>query len=268
MQTKAVMLEHPFDIETVPDQRPGAYQEYLQREMDDFKAPSDLSKKQACLDMGVDDQSDGPGGYKYKTKAECIAEWEERFATIKSPEVAEQKWLKTSFDGAMGEVICISGMVYPGETVSFWRKLGQSEGDMLQNYFDMMAAAYNGRTPMFVGHNISNFDLKFLYHRCVVLGIKPSVKLPFAGRHDRDYFDNMIAWTGHISKFISQDNLARALGLPGKPDDIDGSKVWEYVKAGQEEKVAAYCNDDVSQLYRIYNRLMFNDIEFDQASSF
>ncbi|MCG8381809.1 MAG: ribonuclease H-like domain-containing protein [Gammaproteobacteria bacterium] len=249
-----ILHEHPFDIETIPE--PGSYGEFLEEASNNFKAPSGLTKKQACADMGVDDQ--GPD-YKYKSKDECISIWEERFAAIKAPEVAEQNWRKTGLSGLRGEVICIGCMVEPGVVSMFSRSLKHSEGDLLQDYFDFMAKTYNGRTPKFVGHNIANFDLQFIYHRSVINGVKPSVKLPFHGRHDKDYYDNMIAWTGHISKFISQDELAKALGLPGKPDNIDGSQVWDYVAEGNEQAVFDYCADDVIQLFEIYKRLTFAD---------
>lgn len=247
------MLSNPFDIETIPAQG-NAYEEFLQAEKENFKAPSSLSKTQVLLDFGV---SDKDPDWKYKTKEDCVALWEKRFASIKAPEVAEEKWRKTSFDGGRGEIICMSIMIDHGEIQSFWRRLQESEGDMLQNFFDRLATTLNGRTPFLIGHNICNFDLKFLYQRCVVLGIKPSFDIPFAGSHGRDYWDNMVAWTGYRKDYISQDALARALGLPGKPDNIDGSKVWDYVRDGKEHEVAAYCEDDVSQVWGIYRRLNF-----------
>ncbi len=41
--------------------------------------------------------------------------------------------------------------------------------------------------------------------------------------------------------------LAKVLGLPGKPGQMDGSKVEELVDAGRSAEVANYCKSDVDQ---------------------
>ena len=54
---------------------------------------------------------------------------------------------------------------------------------------------------------------------------------------------------------IKLDALCKALGIEGKPDDIDGSKVWDFVKAGEHQKVCDYCADDVRKTREIYQRM-------------
>jgi predicted PolB exonuclease-like 3'-5' exonuclease len=44
---------------------------------------------------------------------------------------------------------------------------------------------------------------------------------------------------------VKLDEVANILGLPGKPEGIDGSRVEEMVLAGQIEEVARYCESDV-----------------------
>lgn len=242
----------PFDIETIPAQG-NAFEEFLEAERTNFKAPSSLTKGQVLADFGVTDKDPD---WKYKTKDECVALWEQRFAEIKAPEVAEEKWRKTALDGSQGEIIVI-GFALDGEPQSMQRNLGESEGDLLRNFYDLIASEATSTKPHLIGHNIANFDMKFLFHRSVILGVKPSFDIPLSGQHGRDYFDNMIEWTGYRREFISQDKLARALGMPGKPDDIDGSKVWDFVKDGQVDRVAEYCRDDVNQVIQIYRRLLF-----------
>ena len=253
MSAPTNLLSNPFDIETIPAQG-NAYEEFLEAEKENFKAPSSLSKTQVLADFGV---SDKDPDWKYKTKDDCIALWEQRFASIKAPEVAEEKWRKTALDGTQGEIICMSVMVEQDQIESLYRRLDDSEGDLLQSFYDLMAGKLNRRDPFFIGHNIGNFDLKFLYQRSVIVGVKPSFNIPVSGSHGRDYFDNMVAWTGYRKEYISQDRLAKALGLPGKPENIDGSKVWDFVKEGKEAEVSAYCADDVRQSMQIYRRLNF-----------
>ena len=48
------------------------------------------------------------------------------------------------------------------------------------------------------------------------------------------------------------DEVAKILGLTGKPEAIDGSKVEEMVLAGQIEEVARYCESDVLSTHRLW----------------
>jgi predicted PolB exonuclease-like 3'-5' exonuclease len=51
--------------------------------------------------------------------------------------------------------------------------------------------------------------------------------------------------------------MCKALGLDGKPGDIDGSKVWDFVEAGKYEEVMTYNKYDVEQGRKVYKRLTF-----------
>ena len=48
--------------------------------------------------------------------------------------------------------------------------------------------------------------------------------------------------------------LSRILGLPGKPEGIEGSEVERYVRDGRIKEVANYCETDVVNTYRIWLR--------------
>lgn len=52
----------------------------------------------------------------------------------------------------------------------------------------------------------------------------------------------------------SLHELWRVMGLPGKPDGIDGSEVEKYVREGRIAEVAAYCETDVVNTYRVWLR--------------
>lgn len=245
-----------FDIETIPAQGGEyCYDNFLKAELADFKAPSSLTKTQACSDLGLTGND-----AKFTSKDDAIALWEKKFAEEKSPEVAEEKWRKTSFDGAAGEVISIAWAVGDKPIKTVWRMLGDSEQGLIQSFFDELSCdlelSQGKVNPFFIGHFIAGFDLKFLFHRAIVLGVKPPFDLPFDGRHGRDFYCTQIAWAGYGGR-MSQDNLCKALGTQGKPDDIDGSKVWDFVKAGKVERVAEYNEDDVNKVRQIHKRLTF-----------
>jgi predicted PolB exonuclease-like 3'-5' exonuclease len=52
----------------------------------------------------------------------------------------------------------------------------------------------------------------------------------------------------------SLHELCRVMGLPGKPESIDGSEVVKYVREGRTAEVAAYCETDVVNTYRVWLR--------------
>jgi predicted PolB exonuclease-like 3'-5' exonuclease len=235
-----------LDIETIP--RQGAYPEFLAAETESFTAPSSLTKAKACSDLGLigDDA-------KYTSKDDAIAKWCAKFAAEKAPEVAGEKWRKTALDANHGEiaVICLS---IDGETVAKFNRVDGSEVSIIVNFLDYLHGILDGRKPYFVGHNIP-FDLRFLHHRAIITGTGlQGFNFPFAGRHGHDYFDTMQEWEGFKGR-ISQDRLCKLLGIEGKPDGIDGSKVWDYWKAGKYSEVADYCQDDVEKVIQMYKRI-------------
>jgi predicted PolB exonuclease-like 3'-5' exonuclease len=51
---------------------------------------------------------------------------------------------------------------------------------------------------------------------------------------------------------VKLDEVSKILGLTGKPEDVDGSRVEDMVLAGQIEEVARYCESDVLNNYRVW----------------
>jgi predicted PolB exonuclease-like 3'-5' exonuclease len=71
----------------------------------------------------------------------------------------------------------------------------------------------------------------------------------------------MTAWAGWGGR-ISLDALCKALDIPTKGteldgEDIDGSKVWDFVQAGRVSDVATYCMADVERVRTVYKRMNF-----------
>jgi len=197
---------------------------------------------------------------KTMKKAETIKAWhdgEGKYAGEKDAAI-EAKYRKGALDGGVGEVVSVCFSIN-GNTSVLHRDIyneGYSEEVLLAQVFSQIAAEndeVSGSPPYFIGHNIK-FDLKFLWRRAKVLDIDLPFKLPFRGRHRTDFFDNSAEWCEY-NEYISQDNLAKALGLPGKPDDINGANVWDHVKAGDIKRVAEYNQMDVETVIEIYRRL-------------
>lgn len=217
-----------LDIETCPSQLPNV--------RDDF-----IKNIQA------------PGQYK---KPDSIAEWLKENAASEG----DAAWRKTSFDGGLGHV-CVIGMAIDDFTpVSFYSaEWVKDESKVLRDFYQYIDDACRfspASRPRFIGHNLIEFDLRFLFQRSVVLGVKPSIHIPFNCKPwDDGVYDTMQKWGARAGG--SLDKITKACGLSGK-GDIDGSMVWDYVNSGRLEEIAEYCRDDVNLTRSLFNRMTFN----------
>lgn len=217
-----------IDIETIPAQNPAV-------------------KDAICAEIKP------PGNIKLE---KSITAWMEENAAS----AAEEAWLKTSFDGGQGEIVCIGWAVdgEPVQSISRDYLKPDSEREMLNDFFSSVSGEYQ-----VIGHNVLAFDMRFLFHRAVILNVPPTITL----RQDERYngpkcFDTMTAWAGWGNR-ISLKNLCAILGISVKTNGLDGSKVWEYVQAGKIAEVAEYCREDVEAVRAIYNRMNFLQPEVD-----
>jgi predicted PolB exonuclease-like 3'-5' exonuclease len=189
-------------------------------------------------------------------KAETIAAWE----VVRKPQAVEEVWRKTALDGAFGELWCI-GYAWGDEPITCLGRsnLDDAEADLLADFFEMIREhIYDTGPPTWIGHNIRNFDLKFLYHRAVVRGASPGFWLPYNVRPDdtEHIFDTMTQWAGW-NNYVKLDVICQALGISGK-GDMDGSMVWDAVAQGRFADVAQYCIGDVERVRAVYKRMTFS----------
>lgn len=212
-----------FDIETIPSQRPGIREEFAAA----VTAPAKYSKP------------------------DSIAEWlrENRDAE------AEQAYLRTSFDGGLGQV-CVIGFAVDDGPVHAYAVEDLSmaaEREVLEDFFSVLTDA---GTVRLIGHNSNAFDIPFLWKRAMVLGVKPPFTFP---RNPKPWsemtFDTMVEWAG-VKERISMEKLCSILSIPGK-GGMDGSQVWPMVQAGKIAEVVAYCKGDVERTRVIFKRMTF-----------
>lgn len=240
-----------MDIETIPSQKEGVKEKFIKDSIENFKAPSALTKTKAATDLGMI-----AADAKFIGKDDMMIKWAKQFAPLRAEEAGIENWKKTSFDGAQGELFSIAWAVGDGDVVGFYREPGASEYLLLSKFFKGVTDEIGKLKPFFIGNYIGGFDLKFLFKRAVILGVKPPFALPHFGRHDQHFYDLQQAWEGFGGR-ASLDSMCRALCIPGKPDDIDGSKVWQFVEAGEYQKVMDYNKLDVEEARAVYNRLTF-----------
>jgi len=194
-------------------------------------------------------------------KQEIIDKWvaEEKQAAI------DEAVAKTAFDGTYGKICAVAYAFDDGPVVGACHT---DEPILLANFFDgVRRASKTGRDITVVGHNVTGFDLKFLWKRAVILGIRPA-SLPFKAKpwDTAAVFDTMTQWDADQSKRISLDALCRVLGVPSPKGELDGSMVAGAFAAGRYSDIAEYNAGDVRAVREVYKRMIFAPLELAEAA--
>ena len=127
------------------------------------------------------------------------------------------------------------------------------ETEILRNFWKLATDV-----SLFVGHNILDFDLRFIYQRSIINQIKPSREIPLSRFRSSPVFDTMHEWSKWGRDFVKLDALAKSLNIPSPKEDLDGSKVFEYYQAGNLSDIHEYCKRDVETVKRVYRRMTFS----------
>ena len=161
------------------------------------------------------------------------------------------QWLLgTSFDGSFGRIICIAYAQNDKPAEVLYNE--NNEKKTLEQFWEIAQGA-----DLFIGHNIMDFDLRFIYQRSIVQKVRPSLDINFARYRSAPIFDTMKEWVKWSNATVGLEHLALALSIPTPKDGIDGSKVADFYKAGKIDEILEYCKRDVETTRAIYKRIVF-----------
>lgn len=180
------------------------------------------------------------------SKSETIAKW----MIEEKPSVLEKAIKDTSFDGGLGSIVCIGWAIDDEEPKTL---CGCDEDDILIEFAAEISGHYFDKV---VGHNITDFDLRFIWQRYVVLGRKKPL-LPWnAKAWDDRIGDTMTMWNPSREKKISLDHLCKVLGIESPKSEMDGSMIADYAKAGRYPEIAKYNKGDIIATRECYKRMI------------
>ncbi|HBI50671.1 MAG TPA: hypothetical protein DDY21_02345 [Candidatus Moranbacteria bacterium] len=185
----------------------------------------------------------------------------------KNPEFDQEKFdefvQKTNFDGAFGRILCIGYAVDYDAPQNFYNE--NNEKETLQQFWHLVDALsstprnmqYPDYDLQFIGHNVMDFDLRFIYQRSIVLGVKPAYELNFARYRGYPIYDTMKEWVKWSNSSIGLEYLALALDIPSPKDGIDGSQVAQFFADGKVNDILEYCKRDVQTTRDVYRKMTF-----------
>lgn len=188
------------------------------------------------------------------SKAETIAAWEAE----KKPALVKDAVSKTALDGARGKVCCIGWAWNEGEATSV-AGLESNEAWTLEQAFSLINQSNpeGYERPVVVGHFVAGFDIRFLWQRAFVLGVKMPAWFPRDPKPwSQEVHDTMAMWAGAKGS-ISLDNLCKALGVPGK-GNVTGADVAGMFERGEHEAIAAYCEADVERVRQVHRKMLYS----------
>lgn len=202
-----------------------------------------------------------PANYKSE---EAIAKWwAEKGNAEKESAIAA-----TALNGTWGELLAIGiavndldpvvlmrGDVFTTERalIEGWAALVESEINAACR-FDSEMTGWDTRAE-WVGHNIEDFDLRFIRQRACINDVRLPFRLPL-DRYPRGphRFDTMKEWGGWNGR-VKQTDLELAFGLT-RSDDITGADVWKMWQDGKHALIHNHCREDVRLLRAIHRRMV------------
>lgn len=183
-------------------------------------------------------------GLQDKADEEILAELGDAFPKLPLHSIACIGALVARRSGNGGYSVEALGAPHIGE---------RSEAELIQSFVDKI----DQLLPQLVTFNGNSFDLPVLRYRAMVHGVAaPGLrKRAYFNRYSDDAIDLCDVLGSFTARAkVTLDELSKILGLPGKPEGIDGSKVGNYVRAGRIQEVANYCECDVVSTFRIWLR--------------
>jgi 3'-5' exonuclease len=157
-------------------------------------------------------------------------------------------------------IICIGALVAHRES-DHWAvdALGaphvgeRTEKQLIGTFCDKVAEL----KPQLVTFNGNSFDLPVLRYRAMIHGVSApglAARLYF-NRYTEDAIDLcdiLSSFAPHTKASLNE--LSKIMGMPGKPEGIDGAEVEPYFLDGKIKEIAEYCETDVVNTYRVWLR--------------
>lgn len=235
-----------IDLETIPSNKP-------QFKLFEVKKAAEKIKEPAITKTG-----------KIKSEAD-LAAWRENEYPQLLEDAVKDAIAAHGLDGAFGE-ICTIGFQFDDCSPVVLQRTGydDSEKRLIMDFLDAVHSYRNdayGRSTVemqWIAFNGIDFDIPFLHQRCLINRIIPnSIRIPVDAKPwESGVFDPMKKWAG-LRNRISFERLCLAFGIECK-GEMSGADVFPAWKAGEYEKIAAYCLSDIEALVKLHKAMTYD----------
>jgi hypothetical protein len=115
----------------------------------------------------------------------------------------------------------------------------RTEKELIASFVDRIAEL----NPQLVTFNGNSFDLPVLRYRALTHSVSaPGLSVRPVHRRPIDPCDALSSFNPQAKATLHE--ICRVMGLPGKPDSIDGSEVHAYFRDGRIKEIAEYCETE------------------------
>jgi DNA polymerase elongation subunit (family B) len=161
---------------------------------------------------------------------------------------------KGALDAMSGRVVCIGLLIDDQKAITEITLVGEDEHRLITEFWRTVAPG-----DVLVGHNVLDFDLRFLRQRGWILGIQPSRTIDTRRYYTRDVVDTLQLWTewSGNKRGVSLNALGKVLGCGEKTGK--GANVAKMWAERDIDGIKSYCQEDVRLTYRVYCRLTYQE---------
>lgn len=160
---------------------------------------------------------------------------------------------KGALDAMSGRVACIGMLIEDGQIVTEITLADKDERQLITDFWGTVAPS-----DVLVGHNVLEFDVRFLRQRSWILGIQPSRKVDTRKFYSGDVVDTLQLWTNWGNKKgVTLSALGKVLGCGEKTGN--GANVAKMWAEHNVDSIKTYCQEDVRLAYRVFCRLTYRE---------
>lgn len=192
-----------------------------------------------------------------------------RYSREATEKFSEDKSIKDLFNekaalyAEFAKIVCITIGKVKDDRLRLKSYYGANEKELLSDFCNVLEGltAANPKTQL-VGHAIKGFDIPFIMRRCLVNRIPIPALIDVADTKPwlMTALDTLELWKGTGFYSASLINIAVALGLPSPKQDMKGSETSEVFYKGGIERIARYCEADVTTVCNIVRYIRNEDI--------
>jgi 3'-5' exonuclease len=147
---------------------------------------------------------------------------------------------KGALDAMSGRVVCIGMLIDDQKAITEITLADEDERRLIDEFWRTIV-----RDDVVVGHNVLDFDLRFLRQRSWILGIQPSRTIDTRKYYTADVIDTLQLWTewSGNKKGATLDALGLSLGCGGRTGS--GANVAKMWAERDIDSIKTYCQEDV-----------------------